>query len=586
MLTFFLTLSTIGVYGQSVVQYYVHLLTKAEAASTGVQIGCTCYQSVQWRSGSTTMDGLPVNQRTTKQPIVKPTQTEIYDLYTITFGIAELKERHTVVVIDLRMWIKEQNVTNVMDKKKITFVGELLNVGNLNPYPPYISSTSIIKEWVLNTRTPAPPNAVSLTDEYKMMNGMSHIEKEIITKNDKSNANLIDTWNFTYSVNMKGRSCTQSYERKITAATPQVVNVYKLWISKFRDKASKKDWKVVIGQDIEVGANASPDCTDFNWEMPDTRPTLLSSEKVWNLQGSGGNNVKIPFSDLTTTFDNVRVSNSDFGDKYGCVKVFCKDNFGNGAWHTTVSRYTPTGSDLVMNPPESAKVYFPRDVDLAGNPVYVVGSIPGTGNGTSNLNPPLWFIFWKEGNVVDLLNNVNYLNDNTVYGKTIGSQVLITASAVDRADDNSHFVLALTPSGLPSTNSIYYGSTGNHACSLIGTLTHENYHRAINVSPSGGDGNPRPGYESDGDGILDSEELTPPNSPPLGDPSFPISFVGNPDSYDLEHKVDKVYKNYGDNELRCRILQKNITTNNSASGWNAYYHIDKDWSAIIHNLNW
>ena len=160
MLTFFLTLSTIGVYGQSVVQYYVHLLTKAEAASTGVQIGCTCYQSVQWRSGSTTMDGLPVNQRTTKQPIVKPTQTEIYDLYTITFGIAELKERHTVVVIDLRMWIKEQNVTNVMDKKKITFVGELLNVGNLNPYPPYISSTSIIKEWVLNTRTPAPPNAV------------------------------------------------------------------------------------------------------------------------------------------------------------------------------------------------------------------------------------------------------------------------------------------------------------------------------------------------------------------------------------------------------------------------------------------
>lgn len=560
--------------------HYILIHTKQEAMN-GIQLGCSCQKNVKWIAASSTMTGFTEAQKTQSQPVVKPTQTESYYLKsnesnaTITFA------RYTVVVVDSRIWEKN-NISECMSKRRLSFMGEMANVGDLNllynPNNALANGTTIVKSWSLNYKG-VNFSKVGSIDVMSMLNKVS---KDWISE-VLNTTNSVDTYEFTFSTTLKGRNCEKEYERAIYS-DKYVINIFKLFITKFRDKASQKDWKVVVGQDIEKEAKASSDCTNFGWEMPDTRPTLLSSEKVWNLQGSGSNNVnvKIPFSDLTTTFNNVRVSNSDFGDKYGCVKVFCKDNFGNGQWHTTVSRNTPTGADLVMNPPKSVKVYFPRDVDLAGNPVYVLGASPGSGNGTSNSNPPLWFIFWKEGNVVDLLNNVNYLNDNTVYGQTIGSQVSITANAVDRADDNSHFVLALTPAGLPSTNSIHYGSTGNHACSLIGTLTHENYHRAINVSPSGGPFNPRPGYESDGDGILDSEELMPPNSPPLGNPSFPISFVGNPDSYDLEHKVDNVYKGYGDNELRCRILQKNITTN----GWNAYYHIDKDWSAIIYNLNW
>ena len=98
------------------------------------------------------------------QPIVKSNKTQTYDLYeTASLGLVRaLKERHTVVVADLKMWVKEPNLTNVMENRKITFVGELANIGNINIYPSAsVIPKSIVKEWILNERTPPPPQSVS-----------------------------------------------------------------------------------------------------------------------------------------------------------------------------------------------------------------------------------------------------------------------------------------------------------------------------------------------------------------------------------------------------------------------------------------
>jgi hypothetical protein len=278
-----------NVYAQvssNILDQYVYLVTKDEAAR-GVQIGCKCYQKVEWKAGGATISGLSTNQKLLPSPIVKPTKTEIYDLYAFEGTISKFKERYTVVVIDLKISIKETNVSDVMRDRTITFMGELLNIGDLeilktdNVKPP----TSIVNEWELNGKTPSlSPNTVSKLDAYKLMGNSKSVQKMITTKNDENTNNLIDKWDYTFKINFRGRNCTGIYEKSVTSK-PILVNVYKLWITQFRDASSNKDWKVVVGKDIEKKHSASPDCKNIMWEMPD----LLSgtTNKTWNIQMNG-----------------------------------------------------------------------------------------------------------------------------------------------------------------------------------------------------------------------------------------------------------------------------------------------------------
>jgi hypothetical protein len=550
-------LMTSNAYAQD---QYVHLLTKAEAAATGVQIGCTCYRNVQWKQASPTMDGLPLSERGKAQPVVKPSQTEVYDLYESVFGITVLKERHTIVVIDLSIQIKESNLTNVMAKRQLTFIGEMLNSGGASLYNIIVGNvntpTGIIKEWVLNSKTPVPPYAVTKTEEYKVMSNALRVEQQILTKNDNSNSNQVDTWSFTYSVTLKGRNCLESYQRKIISQSIYV-NVYKLLITKFKDKASQKDWKVVVGQDIEMDVNRSPDCRNFSWTMPD----LLtgSSDNVWHLQRSNTNYLKIPFDDLSSWTGSVRVTNSDFGDKNGTVKVSCQD--GSGNLHTIYTRNAPAG-ELSMNPLKAAKVYFPKDVDVKGK-----STIPLMTN-----SEPLWFIFWKEGNVVEGLRGVQY-DPTADFGYTlprpfITSQVYVGAIA---AKQNDGSFSTINPITMLSFN---YTGNGKHQQCLIETIIHENYHKTI-FDTNGW----FPSFfnrHSDSDDIPDAEEEKP------GTYSWPGSslfLVARSDK--TKDKTFNTPAGDDDQEIRGRLIELH-----TQGRLEAVYHKDKDWSATTDNQNW
>ena len=224
--------------------------------------------------------------------------------------------------------------------------------------------------------------------------GKYDVEKAITTKTDNRNQSPKDVWTYTYTVNLKGVKCSNPTKQPYSVS--KTINVYKLLITKFQDYKSKKPWKVVVGQDIEAVASASPDVSGFNWEMPDL---FNATEKSWRLQVSNTYYVKIPFSDLSINGAGTvnRVKNADFGDKYGCVVVSCKDNSGNGVTHITASRNTTASYDFLMNPAKGAKVFFPMNVTLTGLPTYPKG-IPNR-----SVAKPIWYIFWKEGNVVEAL---------------------------------------------------------------------------------------------------------------------------------------------------------------------------------------
>lgn len=540
-------------------QQYVHLLTKAEAASTGVQLGCTCYRNVQWQQASATITGLPVSERRKAQPVAKPTQTEVYHLYELVAGVAGntsliLREKHTIVVIDLRISIKESNYIDVMARKKLTFVAELLNFGGSDV------PIGTIKSWSLDARIPTLLSYKQKT--YEIIGQASRVEKEVMTENDNSNSDLIDKWTFNYSVNLNGRNCSGESPRKIISA-PVIINVYKFLITKFTDKASQKPWKIVVGQEIEKEANTSPDCTNFVWEMPDTK----SGSQVWHLPQSG--RTMLPFSDLSSNGTVPIRKNDDFGDKYGTVRVSCKDNLGNGNIHVLYSRSAP--SELSMNPQKAVKVYFPRDVDLQGIETVRPDGYP------RNTNEPLWFIFWKEGNVINnLLNNVKYISKEDRAGETVSGQVYVTALGVNYYDYPTERHTAFE---IGTGLEFIYGGQGFHAQHLIGTIIHENYHKKVDDEWGGvlDIGSTRAGH-SDTDGIPDTEER---NS---NGGVFPISYFNFADSYDLATEFDwDDFKYFGDNELRCQIIDYNVT---STDDWKPYYFDKKDWSAHKKNPNW
>jgi hypothetical protein len=576
-------------YAQDFKQY-AHILTKAEATTTGVQIGCDCYQNVQWKQASTTSIGLPESSRRLSEVIVRPPQTEVYDLYESKLGNLVLRERHTVFVIDLRTSIKETGIMNVMADRTLTFVGTMVNIGSFVYNDNYVS-TSIIKDWVLNIETNVVPPVISRKEQHRIM-GEKEVEKKIMTKNDYTNGNLIDVWNYTYSVNLKGKGCIGAYERTIKSTNTQVVNVYKLWITQFRDKASQKDWKVVIDSDIEKAVNATPDCINFAWEMSDylLDPLYpLWRDNFWHLQtGSRSNYLKIPKTDLQIptptastpiSMDKARVKNDDLGYANGTVKVSCVD--GVGVMHVVYSR-NPSAGYSGMITQQAAKVYFKRDVDLAGN------SITAT-----SLHKPLWFIFWQEGQVVSLLQNVLYDNTIAGYGSTSTGRSPITSisSITINHDELKGDIDEKNITGLLTGKKFKFGSTGGHAQGLIGTLIHEKYHYATLTTLGWRD---QVASHGDTDRIPDAEESVPgtlpePNNglfPHSPNAIFPRSYISNPDTYNSVAILGTtVYTAYGDEEFRCRMLQYHVTSP-ALDYWKAYYIRQKDWSAVKENLNW
>lgn len=215
------------------------------------------------------------------------------------------------------------------------------------------------------------------------------------------------------------------------------IDVYELWIEYFRDSASGKDWKVVVGLPIEYSAIASRDCKNWRWDMEDGFPD------VWN--PTGGNQktglMTIPSSDMPTDDDW-----DHFGDAYGTVNVFCEDGEGNN------HRFYSTS----MNPSQTAKVFFHPGVQT--NP----GGISDN-----------WFYYWKYalfGNVSDVT-----WNASIQYGSTLPT------GAIQIGDSgNNDYITAYDHESITGiTNNFRPSADGKSRIDLFySVLTHELQHRA------------------------------------------------------------------------------------------------------------
>jgi hypothetical protein len=243
------------------------------------------------------------------------------------------------------------------------------------------------------------------------------------------------------------------------AASDQIwLRVWELWIEYFQDNDTGKDWKVCVGDNISYSAFASPDCGNWEWDMPDGWPDQ------WNPTGGNlktGTGMVIPNSDLPTN------NHWDyFGDTYGMVKVFCEDEEGNN--HTFYS--------TSMSPSRKAQVFF----ELHGT------NHPG---GSS----PNWYYYWSSA--------LGVASNHTYNGSLSTSRTTVTSATswTIEIGSNAHW----STTGNEPTMEMYidgFWATNLHE------LWHRD-HRIHNFTSHGSWGGLPSSVDPDGDDICTDWEI-------------------------------------------------------------------------------
>jgi len=417
-------------------------------------------------------------------PVASPTVTTTYVLTVVgpDFSFRD-EDQVTVTVEEAEVTLTvENNITECMEGRSVTFTAEASDA-----FPAGLF------------------NQLLFTFHYKDANGTDWTEEDW-------------SWDRTeYSTVVAAQVPDGDADHKFTtpifvdaendncSATSETLNidVYELWIEYVRDNATKKDWKVVVGDAIEYSAIASSDCHDWEWDMPDGFPD------TWNPAGGNaknGNGMVIPYSDLSSA------NNSYFGMNYGTVTVTCIDGDGNNC----------TCSSTDLNPPQKASVFFTPELNRSGG-------------ATANDDPPCWYLFWKEGAVPNL-NLFQYDNDNSYGWSSIGTFLWwnVQNLAVCRLAGGTHY-----PGGLMINGIEFGGAQGIDCCTEV--VRHEMQHNVYALQIIGGTadtdtaGNPA-GTVFIGDGLPDPLEAG------LG------CTIGNKDTYNLRVIKHPTYAEYGDNE--------------------------------------
>jgi hypothetical protein len=234
------------------------------------------------------------------------------------------------------------------------------------------------------------------------------------------------------------------------------IKVYELWIEHFKDNATGKNWKVVANQPIAYKAIASPDCTNWAWDMQDGRP------KQWN--PTGGNAIQgtmaIPNSDLPSDsgWDHL-------GDDYGTVDVFCEDEEGNNHHFYSTS----------MSPSTQARVFF-----LKNETTHPAGTTPN------------WYYYWRMFLPWGQIQTLAYDAGLAAYGETDPASRATTIGPVAGA---------------------FNGVTGHRGIhTAYETLAHESHHIVLWNGWWGVGGTPVPAQDTDGDQYPDNWETTDPGA--------------------------------------------------------------------------
>ena len=515
-------------------------------------------------------------------PAVKPLKTTSY-LFKCTHptGTIVTKTAKVVVIEEVKL---DGDLSDRLEGSTLPFKAEI--VGEI----PADLSVKYIFTW----STPTSTGTKEVVNNLKMAN--VDIIAPIIPLTSTSHKEII-----TVSLQIK------IGDKGICSPVTKKLNLIQLWINYFRDAAfgSSKDWKVVIRKPIEYSVNATSDCT-CDWEI--SGPT-----KTWTLK----NNMMTTLSnrDLEispTSIVNIRVGGYDFtgknswlGSANGQVKLTCKDSKGNSKIRLL--------SDQITTNPSAVKIFFDMYKDVYGRNASHNSSTSTDANTRTgglifslipaNMGalyfPPLWYLFWKEGNVIPKLNDLDRFGNplfvwmaddptpSAVQGYGAWTKISLSSGTPFEK------IILHNQATKPNYGSVFtdkaskrflLGGTGTHLQCLAETMRHELYHKFVDDIWGGPFtlGTSRVGH-SDTDGLPDTEEL-------LGyiADNLPLTYVNNPDTYNIRYSPIKYYvsalQDYSDNELRCLVMERDVSTIPLSA--TVIYYPSSDWSNSIDNINW
>lgn len=484
---FFMMLETLICWGS-----FKNVFSQADAGEdkffmkgdpTGAIIGSEDDPDPDWCYAWEPKEGL--SDPRSPNPIATPDSTTTYKLKVVGYNFEFTSEDEVTVYVLKRIGLHvENNITECMERRDITF-------------------TSIV-----GGNLPAElPDEYELVFHYKKADGTDVTESQItsgIVNDYDIEADLVldgdADHKYTTSVYVEAK-----YKNGTLKSDPINIDVYELWIEYVRYHFDPtKEWKIVVGYTIDYSAIASSDCINWNWRMEDGVPDQ------WHLQNGdskNGNLMMIPFTDLADA------ENSDFGDAYGTMTVSCEDGEGNE--HTFIS--------TEMNPPRKVQVFFDPDRNLEGlNP--------------STAKPPCWYIFWRQGKVVEDMDMdiIGYKHDEDYGAYYINENKLYLGPLADDTHDGPDSLVNLY--GV----TFHFRGTGKHLNCVAEVMTHELYHKLVYDSIY------FLGPHHDRDDLPDPIEIHPER----------LYFQEtSPDTSDTFNWHFVYYQSYADQEIRCRTVE-------------------------------
>jgi len=516
-----------------------------------------------WRTGT------GVNISNESNPTVFPTQTTTYTVTVVDANGISCIDFITLTIVEIKLSV-EADLTECMEERELTFSATVLGLD--------LADGPITFRFWHQTQ-----HLVEDLDNYHyktmdIVSSDSYTVLHTVKANPSVASALLQLKNHFYTATdyvniMQGDlSCF---------GEPVIFDVHELAIEYIADHTSGKDWKVVVGKNIDYRAHSSNDCNNWSWKMPDGvngipvdyecgdliddaawNPTGGSARSNTNLTGlaiDNGTPIVIPFDDFTDGTGNLRAQNSWFGPTYGLTEVSCFDSEGD-CYHDS----------------KTVKVFFDPDLDLAGqatkNNPWLIITDPITGkpvpipNGVTNTNEPCWYIFWKNGNVVDGIGNFVY-DPHKAWG--VGGY----------ANNNGRYLTPFSDEGFTEVIHIFDDVaqqhldiiiTGKHTDFLDHVISHENHHFYIRTTPAWVN-HPK---QTDSDRLPDPDEINPGTLSPLSRTYFPHSESDNPNTFGLS--ATSGYTSYADNEIRCRLIGEAEPSNVTS----------EDWSMDPENTNW
>ncbi len=442
-----------------------------------------------------------LNNQHILRPTANPTSETTYTLTVVGPNFSSKSTDQMKVLVGVPVTLKvENNLTECMEGRQLTFTAEVTSTFQL-PSGTQIKFTFHYEDPAGNPWT---------HEEWSI----DKVETHTVVAGDVPAGDADHKFTSPVFVEAEIDGC-------VGTSPTLSIEVYELWIDYVRYSAAKP-WKVVIGENFQYKAIASSDCQNWDWDMEDGVPD------AWNPTGGNAKsgNMMIPFT------DQARASNSWFGDVYGTVNVFCEDGEGNN--HSMYS--------TDMTPSNKVKVFFDPDVNVDGG-------------APSNANPPSWFVFWKDGVVIEGIGTTTYdhTGDFGAWSNAGGLQLGPLAPTTNSGPENLNNMsgVAFTMTG-----------TGKHLDCVAETMVHELYHKYVFDTWTGQ-------RDKDGDELPNGEEVVPHKA------QFQVSDSTNHNTFNYALYATS---GYADQEVRCRIEEIGPDVNKTFP--------DKDWSKDAENPKW